>query len=56
MVPGLSLDGSIDWPASELLPAGRREVCFRQAEFSEAGLGSAGEYTAQNNKPVAGET
>src|SRR5882757_11376027 len=29
---------------------------FRQAEFSEAGLGSAGEYTAQNNKRVAGET
>src|SRR5712671_5736399 len=29
---------------------------FRQAEFFEAGLGSAGEYTAQNNKPVAGET
>jgi len=29
---------------------------FGQAEFSEAGLGSAGEYTAQNNKRVAGET
>ncbi len=41
-------------------PGGRRcasaRGLFRQAEFSEAGLGSAGEYTAQNNKRVAGET
>ena len=28
---------------------------FRQTEFFEAGLGSAGEYTAQNNKRFAGE-
>jgi hypothetical protein len=31
------------------------QVAFRRAELTKAGLGSASEYTAQNNERIAGE-